>query len=53
MLKRTITGIALIAVLVVVLLFMPAWFSGVLLSVMVALAADELLRATGLVITAI
>ena len=49
MLKRTITGIALIAVLVVVLLFIPAWFSGVLLSVMVALAADELLRATGLV----
>ena len=49
MLKRTITGIALIAVLVVVLLFMPAWFTGILLSVMVALAADELLRATGLV----
>ena len=49
MLKRTITGIALIAVLVVVLLFLPAWFAGILLSVMVALAADELLRETGLV----
>lgn len=49
MLKRTITGIALIAVLAVVLLFLPAWCAGVLLSVMVALAADELLKATGLV----
>ena len=26
MLKRTITGVALIAVLVVVLLFLPAWY---------------------------
>ena len=49
MLKRTITGVALIAVLVVVLLFLPAWCSAVLLSVMVALAADELMKATGLV----
>ena len=49
MLKRTITGIALIAVLVVVLLMMPAWCTGVLLSVMVALAAKELLKDTGLV----
>ena len=49
MLKRTITGVALIAVLVVVLLFLPAWCSGVLLSVMVALAAEELMKATGLV----
>ena len=49
MLKRTITGVALIAVLVVVLLFLPAWCTGVLLSVMVALAAEELLKTTGLV----
>ena len=49
MLKRTITGVALVAVLVVVLLFLPAWCAGVLVSVMVALAAEELLHATGLV----
>ena len=49
MLKRTVTGVALIAVLVVVLLFLPAWCAGVLLSVMVALAAEELLKTTGLV----
>lgn len=49
MLKRTITGVALIAVLVVVLLFLPAWCAGVLLSVMVSLAAEELLKTTGLV----
>jgi phosphatidate cytidylyltransferase len=49
MLKRTITGIALIAVLVVVLLFSPAWCAAVLLSVMVAVAAEELLKTTGLV----
>ena len=49
MLKRTLTGIALIAVLVVVLLFLPAWFTGVLLSVMVAVASQELLKTTGLV----
>ena len=49
MLKRTLTGVALIAVLVVVLLFLPAWCTGVLLSVMVALAAEELLKSTGLV----
>ena len=49
MLKRTITGVALIAVLVVVLLFLPAWCAGVLVSLMVAQAADELLKATGLV----
>ena len=49
MLKRAITGVALVAVLVVVLLLMPTWGAGVLLSVMVALAAEELLRTTGLV----
>ena len=49
MLKRTITGAVLIAVLAVVLLFLPAWCTGVLLSVMVALAAEELLKTTGLV----
>ena len=49
MLKRTITGIALIAVLVVVLLFLPKVFTGLLLSLMVAIAAEELLRTTGLV----
>ena len=49
MLKRTITGVALIAVLVVVLLLLPAWCAGILLSFMVAMAAKELLYATGLV----
>ena len=49
MLKRTITGVALIAVLVVVLLFLPEVFTGLLLSLMVAIAAEELLRSTGLV----
>ena len=49
MLKRTITGVALIAVLVVVLLFFPAWCSGVLLSVMCGMAVHELLKTTGLV----
>lgn len=49
MLKRTITGVALIAVLVVVLLFLPKVYTAVLLSIMVAMAADELLRTTGLV----
>lgn len=49
MLKRTLTGVVLVAVLVVVLLFLPAWCTGVLLSVMVALAAEELLKTTGLV----
>lgn len=49
MLKRTITGIALIAVLVVVLLFLPAWCAAVLLSVMVYLAVNELLKTTNLV----
>ena len=49
MLKRTITGVALIAVLIVVMLLMPAWCTGVLLSVMVALAAYELMKTTGLV----
>ena len=48
MLKRTLTGVALIAVLVIVLLFLPAWCAGVLLSAMVALAAEELLKTTGL-----
>ena len=49
MLKRTVTGIALIAVLVIVLLFLPDIFSALLLCVMVAVAADELLKTTGLV----
>lgn len=49
MLKRTITGVTLIAVLVVVLLFLPAWCAGLLLSFMVAMAAEELLHTTGLV----
>ena len=49
MLKRTITGVALIAVLVVVLLFLPAWCSGVLLSAMCGMAVHELLKTTGLV----
>ena len=49
MLKRTITGAALIVVLVAVLLFLPKVFTAVLLSVMVAVAADELLHTTGLV----
>lgn len=49
MLKRTLTGIVLIAVLVVVLLLLPDIFSAVLLSVMVAMAAVELLRTTELV----
>ena len=49
MLKRTVTGVTLIAVLVVVLLFLPNVFTALLLSVMVATAAEELLRATGLV----
>lgn len=49
MLKRTITGIALIAVLVVVLLFSPTIFSAILVAVMSWVAADELLKTTGLV----
>ena len=49
MLKRTLTGAALIIVLVAVLLFLPAWCTGVLLSVMVGMAANELLKTTGLV----
>ena len=49
MLKRTVTGIALIAVLVVVLLFMPAFFTAILLSIMVSTAATELLWTTKLV----
>ena len=49
MLKRTITGVALIAVLVVVLLFLPAWCTAVLLSVMAGMAVSELLKTTGLV----
>ena len=49
MLKRTITGVALIAVLVVVLLFLPAWCTGILLSVMACMAVHELLKTTGLV----
>ena len=49
MLKRTITGVALIAVLVVVLLLLPAFCTAVLLSVMVIVAAYELLKTTKLV----
>ena len=49
MLKRTITGVALIAVLVVVLLFLPAWCAAVLLGVMVVMAVNELLQTTKLV----
>ena len=49
MLKRTITGVALIAVLVVVLLLLPAWCSVILLAAMVAMAVWELLHTTKLV----
>lgn len=49
MLKRTITGVALIAVLVVVLLFLPKVFSFILVAFMAMMATDELLRGTGLV----
>lgn len=49
MLKRTITGAVLVAVLVGVLLFLPELFTAVLLSVMVFTAAKELLWTTGLV----
>ena len=49
MLKRALTGAALIAVLVVVLLFLPAWCAAVLVSVMVVVAVNELLRTTNLV----
>ena len=49
MLKRTITGVALIAVLVVVLLLLPKICTAILLSVMVAIAVRELLKTTNLV----
>lgn len=49
MLKRTLTGIALITVLVVVLLFLPAWCTALLLTAMVVMAVSELLKTTGLV----
>ena len=49
MLKRTLTGAALIIVLIAVLLFLPKIFSAVLLSAMVAIAAHELLWTTRLV----
>ena len=49
MLKRTITGAALVAVLIAVLLFLPPVFTAVMLSVMVGIAAHELLHTTGLV----
>ena len=49
MLKRTITGVVLIVVLVIVLLFLPDYFAGLLLSFMVVMAAQELMKATGLV----
>ena len=49
MLKRTITGVILIAVLAVVLLFMPEISVTALIGLMVMVAADELLKNTGLV----
>ena len=49
MLKRTITGVLLIAVLAVVLLLLPAWCTAVLLTAMVCMAVRELLKTTGLV----
>jgi len=49
MLKRSITGAALIVVLVAVLLFLPAWCTAVLLTGMVVMAVSELLKTTGLV----
>ena len=49
MLKRTITGIALVAVLVAVLLILPDVASAILLSAMVFMAAQELLWTTKLV----
>lgn len=49
MLKRTITGAALVLVLITVLLFLPPIFTAVLLSAMVVIAAWELLWATRLV----
>jgi len=49
MLKRTLTGAALLVVLVVVLLFLPAWCAAVLLTGMVVMAVSELLKTTGLV----
>lgn len=49
MLKRTITGAALVLVLIVVLLFLPEIFTAGLLCAMVAVAAHELLWTTGLV----
>ena len=49
MLKRTITGVALIAVLVLVFLVLPAWCTAVLLVAMVIVAVSELLKTTGLV----
>lgn len=49
MLKRTITGVALIAVLVLVFLVLPAWCTAVLLAAMVIVAVSELLKTTGLV----
>ena len=49
MLKRTITGAALVAVLIAVLLFLPKIFTPILLAVMVWIAANELLKTTGLV----
>lgn len=49
MLKRTITGAALVLVLIAVLLFLPVVFTPILLSAMVAIAAYELLWSTKLV----
>ena len=49
MLKRTITGVVLIATLVVVFLLLPAWCTAVLLAAMVFLAVKELLQTTKLV----
>ena len=49
MLKRAITGVALVAVLIAVLLLLPAWCTVVLVSAMVVLAVRELLYTTKLV----
>ena len=49
MLKRALTGAALVAVLVIVLLFLPGMCTGMLVAFMVAVAASELLWTTGIV----
>ena len=49
MLKRTLTGAVLIAVLAVVLLLLPEPYTAMLVAFMVAVGADELVWRTGLV----